>query len=150
MSVSANGTPDAATRVDNVVDSVAQNRQAPVQPPITSRFDNVAESLSQTRFAHGMPPVAPPSAEDWKSRGHEAVMRIPITVQIVLGTVRMPVSKLMGLSRGAVIPLDRKVGDLVDIVVNERTIARGEIVVLDDAAEKFAIAVREVVRTNEE
>ena len=77
-------------------------------------------------------------------------MRIPISVQIVLGAVRMPVSKLMGLGRGAIIPLDRKVGDLVDIVVNERIIARGEVVVLDEAVDKFAIAVREVVRSGED
>jgi flagellar motor switch protein FliN/FliY len=90
-----------------------------------------------------------PAPGDWGTRGQEAVLRIPVAVRIVLGAARMPVSKLMGLSRGAIIPLDRKVGDLVDIVVNDRLIARGEVVVLDDKADRFAVAVREVVRADE-
>lgn len=85
------------------------------------------------------------SEEEWGERGREAVMRIPIAVRIVLGEAKMPVSKLMALTRGSIVPLDRKVGDLVDIVVNDRVIARGEVVVLDDDASRFAIAVREIV-----
>jgi flagellar motor switch protein FliN/FliY len=84
-------------------------------------------------------------AEPWGARGHEAVMRIPVSVRFVLGAARMPVSKLMSLSRGAIIPLDRKVGDLIDMVVNDQVIARGEIVALDDEASQFGIAVREVM-----
>lgn len=83
--------------------------------------------------------------DDWSLRSNEAVMRIPVAVQIVLGSTKMPVSKLMSLSRGAIIPLDRKVGDLVDIVINDRLVARGEVVVLDEEASRFAVAVRDVV-----
>ena len=82
--------------------------------------------------------------DDW-TRSQEAVMRIPVSVSIVLGAVKMPLHKLLALSRGAVIPLDRKVGDLVDIVVNDRVVARGEVVALDEDASRFAVAVREVV-----
>lgn len=150
--MSISGTPDAASRLGSVVDSLTQNQPLPAQPALANRLESVADSLSQGHLHQGPQPVAPtlPSAEDWRIRGHDAVMRIPISVQIVLGAVRMPVSKLMDLSRGAVIPLDRKVGDLVDIVVNERTIARGEVVVVDEAADRFAVAVREVVRAGEE
>jgi flagellar motor switch protein FliN/FliY len=96
--------------------------------------------------------IAGPAAAaslDWGSRGHEAILRIPVAVRIILGGTRMPVSKLMSLNRGSIIPLDRKVGDLVDIVVNDRTVARGEVVVLDEDAERFAVAVREVVGVGE-
>lgn len=82
--------------------------------------------------------------QDW-SRSQEAIMRIPVSVSIMLGAVRMPLHKLLSLNRGAVVPLDRKVGDLVDIVVNDRVVARGEVVVLDEDASRFAVAVREVV-----
>lgn len=88
--------------------------------------------------------------DDWGLRGNEAVMRIPVVVQIVLGATRMPVSKLMGLTRGAVIPLDRKVGDMVDIMVNDRIVARGEVVVLDEEASRFAVSVREIVTASQE
>ncbi len=84
--------------------------------------------------------------EGWGIRGHEAVMRIPVSVRFVLGTARMPVAKLMSLTRGAIIPLDRKVGDLIDIVVNDQVVARGEIVALDDGATRFGISVREVTQ----
>lgn len=96
------------------------------------------------------PPASPADAKAWAARGYGAVMRIPVTVRVVLGAARMPVSKLMSLTRGAVIPLDRKVGDLVDIVVNDRVIARGEIVVLDEEASRFAVSIRELVQPQEE
>lgn len=90
------------------------------------------------------------SSESFGARGHHAVMRIPVSVRFVLGTARMPVAKLMGLTRGSIIPLDRKVGDLIDIVVNDQVVARGEIVALDEAATRFAISVRELATTPEE
>jgi flagellar motor switch protein FliN/FliY len=92
---------------------------------------------------------APPEQAGWDMRGQEAVLRIPVSVRVVLGATRMPVSKLMSLARGSIIPLDRKVGDLVDIVVNDRLVARGEVVVLDDAGQRFGVAVRELARANE-
>lgn len=85
------------------------------------------------------------SADGWGARGHDAVMRIPVSVRFVLGAARMPVAKLMSLTRGAIIPLDRKVGDLIDIVVNDQVVARGEIVALDEEATRFGISVREVI-----
>lgn len=90
------------------------------------------------------------AGDDWGLKGAEAVMRIPVGVQIVLGSARMPVSKLMSLTRGAIIPLDRKVGDMVDIVVNDRIVARGEVVVLDEEASRFGVSVREVVTVCED
>lgn len=85
----------------------------------------------------------------WDLRGQEAVLRIPVSVRVVLGATRMPVAKLMSLARGSIIPLDRKVGDLVDIVVNDRVVARGEVVVLDEAGQRFGVAVRELARPSE-
>ena len=93
---------------------------------------------------------APEMQDGWSSLGQEAIMRIPVAVRIVLGATRMPVAKLMSMTRGSVIPLDRKVGDMVDIVVNDRVVARGEIVILDEAADRFAVAVQELVRPENE
>jgi flagellar motor switch protein FliN len=89
-------------------------------------------------------------AGEWGTRGHDAVMRIPVSVRFVLGMTKMSVSKLMSLTRGSIIPLDRKVGDLVDIVVNDKVVARGEVVVLDEEVPRFAISVREVVHSGDE
>ena len=75
----------------------------------------------------------------------DMVMRIPVTVKIVLGSTTMPVASLVKLGRGAIIPLDRRVGEPVDVVVNGRVVARGEVVVVDEATSRFGISLTEVV-----
>jgi flagellar motor switch protein FliN len=75
----------------------------------------------------------------------EMIMRIPVTVKVVLGSATMPVAHLTKLGRGAVIPLDRRVGEPVDVVVNGRVVARGEVVVVDEATSRFGISLTEVV-----
>jgi flagellar motor switch protein FliN/FliY len=89
----------------------------------------------------------PAVPEEWGVRGHEAVMRIPVSVMFVLGSTKMTVAKLLGLKRGSIVPLDRKVGDPVDIVVNDRIVARGEVVVLDGDTPRFAVSIKEVVES---
>lgn len=74
----------------------------------------------------------------------ELIMRIPVTVKVVLGSATMPVAHLTRLGRGAVIPLDRKVGEPVEVVVNGRVIARGEVVVVDEATSRFGVSLTEV------
>lgn len=83
--------------------------------------------------------------EEWGVRGRDAVMRVPVSVRIVLGVASMPLQKLLSLGRGSTIPLDRKVGDPVDIMVNDSVVARGEVVVIDEEASRFAVSIREVV-----
>src|SRR5580692_7751954 len=83
-------------------------------------------------------PAAAPSAPRAAAAGpagpprYETILSIPVTVQVVLGGTTMPVSSLMKLGRGAVVSLDQKVGDPVNVVVNGRIIARGEVVVVDE------------------
>jgi flagellar motor switch protein FliN len=75
----------------------------------------------------------------------EMVMRIPVTVQVVLGSANMPVANLVKLGRGAVVPLDRRVGEPVDLMVNGRIVARGEVVVVDEDSSRFGISLTEVM-----
>lgn len=75
----------------------------------------------------------------------ELIMRIPVTVKVVLGSAIMPVANLTKLGRGAVIPLDRKVGEPVEVVVNGRVVARGEVVVVDEATSRFGVSLTEIV-----
>jgi flagellar motor switch protein FliN/FliY len=117
--------------------------------PSTESQSSLAEELAATLDAQrrqDFPGVAA-SAKDPNllADNLEVIMRIPVTVQIVLGSTTMPVSSLVKLSRGSVIPLDRKVGDPVDVVVNGRVVARGEVVVVDDGASHFGISLTEVV-----
>ncbi len=73
------------------------------------------------------------------------IMRIPVTIKAVLGSAVMPVAQLVRLGRGAIIPLDRRVGEPVDVVVNGQVVARGEVVVLDENGSRFGISLTEVM-----
>ena len=72
------------------------------------------------------------------------IMDIPVEVQIVLGSTEMAVSDLMGLQKGSTVALNRRIGEPVDVVVNGRRIARGEITVLDNDPSRFGIKLTEV------
>jgi flagellar motor switch protein FliN len=78
------------------------------------------------------------------NRNLDAILRIPVSVQVVLGSAMMPVSNLLKLGRGAVIPLDHRVGEPVDIIVNGRVIARGEIVVVEDDNSRLGVSLTEI------
>lgn len=77
------------------------------------------------------------------SEGLEAVHDVPVKVQAVLGRARMPVGELLHLTSGTVVELDRRVGEPVDIFVNDRLIARGEVVLIDNA---LGVTLTEIVR----
>ena len=86
--------------------------------------------------------AAPPSDA---SMGLGAILDIPLSVQVVLGGASMPVANLMKLGRGAVIPLDHRVGEPVDIVVNGRVIARGDMTVIEGESDRLGVSLTEIV-----
>ena len=73
----------------------------------------------------------------------EAVYDIPVQVSAVLGRANMQVAQLLKLGRGAVVELDRKVGEAIDIYVNNRLVARGEVVVVED---RLGITMTEIIK----
>ncbi len=79
------------------------------------------------------------SAEDL-----EAVYDIPVQISAVLGKAEMQVNQILKLGRGAVVELDRKVGEAIDIYVNNRLIARGEVVVVED---RLGITMTEIIKS---
>lgn len=72
-----------------------------------------------------------------------AVYDVPVQLSAVLGKVSMPVAQLLRLGRGSVVELDRKVGEPVDVYVNNRLVARGEVTIVDD---HLGITMTEIVR----
>lgn len=74
----------------------------------------------------------------------EAIYDIPVTISAVLGTSQMRVDQLLRLGRGAVVELNRKVGEAIDIYVNNRLVARGEVVVVED---KLGITMTEIIKS---
>ena len=73
----------------------------------------------------------------------EAVYEIPIQVSAVLGKSNMQVSQLLKMGRGAIIELDRKVGEAIDIYVNNRLVARGEVVVVE---KRLGVTMTEIIK----
>jgi flagellar motor switch protein FliN/FliY len=80
------------------------------------------------------------------ARELEAVYDIPVTVSAVLGKATMQVNQLLKLGRGAVVELDRKLGEAIDIYVNNRLVARGEVVMVDDS--RLGVTMTEIVKTD--
>jgi len=102
--------------------------------------DNVPkhiDSASQSRFAEE-PPEKPKSSAEL-----EAVYDVPVQVSAVLGKSSMQVHQLLKLGRGAVVELDRKIGEAIDIYVNNRLVARGEVVVVED---RLGITMTEIIK----
>jgi flagellar motor switch protein FliN len=93
---------------------------------------------------------APTQGETGSSEGLErsaadlaAVYDVPVHIQAVLGRANMEVASLLRLGRGSVIELDRKVGEAIDIYVNNRLVARGEVVVVD---ERLGVTMTEIIK----
>ena len=76
---------------------------------------------------------------------NDIIMNIPVDVQIVLGSAEMPVSELMALQKGSTVALDRRIGEPVDVVVNGRKIATGEITVLESDPSRFGIKLTKII-----
>jgi len=77
----------------------------------------------------------------------ESISDIPVEISAVLGKTTMPVSQLLKLGRGAVVKLDRKVGEPIDIFVNNRLIAKGEVVLVEN---KIGITMTEIMRSSKD
>lgn len=93
------------------------------------------------------------NADDFEDDGQpksakelEAIYDVPVKVQAVLGNSEMKVSQLLKLGRGAVVELDKKVGDAIDIYVNNRLVARGEVIIIED---KLGVSMTEIIKNNE-
>ncbi|WP_246018225.1 flagellar motor switch protein FliN [Pelagibacterium montanilacus] len=73
----------------------------------------------------------------------EAVFDVPVRLSVVLGRTRMPVASLLKLDVGAVVELDRQVGEAIDIYVNDRLVARGEIVLVEG---RLGVTMTEIIK----
>jgi flagellar motor switch protein FliN/FliY len=82
--------------------------------------------------------VSPKTAADL-----EQVFDVPVSVTAVLGSSVMPVGDLLKIEPGAVLELDRKVGEAIDILVNNRLVARGEVVLVED---RLGVTMTEIIK----
>ena len=105
-------------------------------------------NLAAEDTAPGDRVVVAPEVPETTARGAfdlEAVFDVPVQVSAVLGRAHMDVGELLNLGPGTVLELDRKVGEAIDIYVNNRLVARGEVVVVD---ERLGVTMTEIVKAD--
>jgi flagellar motor switch protein FliN len=73
----------------------------------------------------------------------EAVFDVPVRISVVLGRTRIPIASLLKMDVGTVVELDRQVGEAVEIFVNDRLVARGEIVLVES---RLGVTMTEIVK----
>ncbi|KAF0674632.1 FliM/FliN family flagellar motor switch protein [Profundibacterium mesophilum] len=89
-------------------------------------------------------PPEPSGTTDAKGRNIDAMLNVGLNVQVVLGRSRMPISNLLKLSRGSVIELDKRIGEPVELIINDRLVARGDLVKL--TGERIGVSLTEIVK----
>ncbi|MBK7960110.1 MAG: flagellar motor switch protein FliN [Bdellovibrionales bacterium] len=114
-------------------------------------LENLAERLAQEAEAM-VEPAAPPKLTEvpapgsGKDRNLNLILDIPLRVTVELGRTKMPVSELLNLTQGSVIELNKLAGEPMEVLVNDKLIARGEAVVVN---EKFGVRLTDVISPSE-
>ncbi len=109
--------------------------------------DNDARSdLPLEEFATSTALAPLDEVEDKSATDLAPVFDVPVNISAVLGKAHISVSQLLKLGQGSVLELDRKVGEAIDIFVNNRLVARGEVVVVD---ERLGVTMTEIIKTED-
>lgn len=119
-------------------------------------LDNLADQLASEADAlaakaggdgdGGSPPAADDGEEAKKNRNLGMILDIPLRVTVELGRTKMPVNELLNLGQGSVIELSKLAGEPMEVLVNDKLIARGEAVVVN---EKFGVRLTDIISTKE-
>jgi flagellar motor switch protein FliN len=118
---------------------MADDNKNPPLPDLESDLEMITPDQPSPPTSPG-DPAGPKSASDL-----EAVFDVPVHVSAVLGRTRMDVGELLKLGPGTVLELDRKVGEAIDIFVNNRLVARGEVVLVK---ERLGVTMTEIIKAD--
>jgi flagellar motor switch protein FliN/FliY len=102
-----------------------------------------AQNLQLNEFEPGAGVEGMESADDKTATDLSPVFDVPVNISAVLGRANMSVAQLLQLQSGSVLELDRKVGEAIDIYVNNRLVARGEVVIVD---ERLGVTMTEIIK----
>ena len=142
-----NGTPEDGVQETETMAEPPPETDAPGNAGADLEMSDLGDSgegdgtdMAAELLAQEDPPEITRTAKDL-----DAVYDIPVQLSAVLGRANMQVSQLLKLGRGAVVELDRKVGEAIDIYVNNRLVARGEVVVVE---ERLGITMTEIIKSD--
>ena len=106
----------------------------------------MAADLPLEEFPDGTALAVADDARDKSAADLATVFDVPVNISAVLGKAHMSVAQLLKLNRGSVLELDRKVGEAIDIFVNNRLVARGEVVVVED---RLGVTMTEIIKVED-
>jgi flagellar motor switch protein FliN/FliY len=113
-------------------------------------LDNLADQLAAeaAETEKGAPRAEPaaPAYDPTTEKNLQMILDIPLRVSVELGRTKMPVSELLNLGQGSVIELNKLAGEPMEVFVNDKLIARGEAVVVN---EKFGVRLTDIISTKE-
>ncbi|MDI1327297.1 MAG: flagellar motor switch protein FliN [Brevundimonas sp.] len=105
-----------------------------------------SDTMSLEEFPDSTAITVNDDATDKTASDLAPVFDVPVNISAVLGKAHMSVAQLLKLNRGSVLQLDRKVGEAIDIFVNNRLVARGEVVVVED---RLGVTMTEIIKTED-
>lgn len=112
-------------------------------------LDNLADKLAEEAAAMAKPAEAAAAADPaaaGKDRNLSLILDIPLRVTVELGRTKMPVSELLNLTQGSVVELSKLAGEPMEVLVNDKLIAKGEAVVVN---EKFGVRLTDIISPTE-
>lgn len=136
----------------NETDEMEHGSEAATAPDFEQTFAGIASSAFSEGKVDGFSELMQSQPDD-AVEAHDVtaeadnsalIAGLPVMMKVVLGSAKMPVATLAKLTKGSVVKLDKMVGDSVDILVNGRLIARGEVVVLNEAQSRFGVVLTQV------
>jgi flagellar motor switch protein FliN/FliY len=107
----------------------------------------MAQDLPLEEFADSTALTTVDESADKSASDLAPVFDVPVNIAAVLGKSNMSVAQLLKLGRGSVLELDRKVGEAIDIFVNNRLVARGEVVVVED---RLGVTMTEIIKDGDQ
>jgi flagellar motor switch protein FliN/FliY len=110
----------------------------------TENTTNDLEEFPETPINAKAEDVAENQYTEDGAKSINSMYRVPMNVQVVIGQTNMTVAELMTMSRGMVIELDRKVGEQVEVMINDRVVARGDLV--DVGSGTVGVNIKEIVK----
>ncbi len=113
---------------------------------MADNLDNIADKL-ESEAAAAEATIAPtPQLDEASERNLKLILDIPLRVTVELGRTKMAVSDLLNLGQGSVVELSKLAGEPMEVLVNDKLIARGEAVVVN---EKFGVRLTDIISTKE-
>lgn len=108
------------------------------------KMESILPEIEPTQEASDATNTTAPVAEPRVGKSIDAMLNVGMNIQIVLGYSRMPISDLLTFSRGSVVELDKKIGEPVDVIINQSLVARGDLIKVGD--NRIGVSLTEIVK----